>query len=122
MTTALKERDLKTEVLAILEGHKGWENAIKGKRIAEMLDYKYDRAIQQAIEDLIDEGHVIASSCSNNRLTGQKMGYYIPITWQQEHDYKHQLRSRAIGNFKRYRRFKIACANRIECAQKVRMF
>jgi hypothetical protein len=122
MTIAtLSTTDLKTRVLAILEHHQGWEHAIKSMAIAAELDMRDDRAVQIAIEYLIEHGHVIAASVKESRKTGQCMGYYIPVTPEQEYDYKHQLRSRALGNFHRYKNFKIACARRREQGEQVRL-
>ena len=103
---------LKTQVLNLIEQHRGWENAIKSGVIAELFGYKDDRVIQIAVENLIAEGNVIAASVKQDAKTGQVMGYYVPVNDEQEQDYKHQLRGRAIGNYIRYRNFKRACAAR----------
>ena len=103
------QTDLKAQVLAVINEHQGWENAIKSQVIAEMFGYRNDRVIQMAVERLINEDkEVIAASCKADKKTGQLMGYYIPVTDDQENDYIHQLRGRALGDFKRYRSFRIA--------------
>ena len=114
--------DLKQAVLDIIERHQGVANSIKGREIAAELGLSDDRVVQIAIEHLIGTGHVIAASVKADKRTGQRMGYFIPITYLEEEDYKHQLRSRAIGNFRRYKRFKTACANRRQQATAMRMF
>lgn len=107
-------QEMKERVLEIISRHEGWENAIKGPVIAEIVGVRDDRVIQIAIENLVGEGHVIAASVKEDKKTGQKMGYYLVNTLEQEFDYKHQLRSRALGNFHRYKSFKRACALRAE--------
>ena len=103
---------LKTQVLNLIEQHRGWENAVKSAVLADEFGYRDDRVIQIVVENLIAAGHVIAASCKQDIKTGQQMGYYVPVNAQQEQDYKHQLRGRAIGNYIRYRNFKRACAAR----------
>ena len=106
------QASLKAQVLVLIEQHQGWEDAIKSGVIAELFGYKDDRVIQIAVENLIAEGNVIAASVKQDAKTGQVMGYYVPVNDEQEQDYKHQLRGRAIGNYIRYRNFKRACAAR----------
>ena len=99
------QASLKAQVLVLIEQHQGWEDAIKSGVIAELFGYKDDRVIQIAVENLIAEGNVIAASVKQDAKTGQVMGYYVPVNDEQEQDYKHQLRGRAIGNYIRYRKF-----------------
>lgn len=73
--------------------------------IARCLEMKDDRAVQYAIEELIESGVPVCSSCS------QPMGYFLPETREEAENYKHQLRSRAIGNFHRYKNFKKSFQN-----------
>lgn len=98
--------DLCRRVLAILQGHDGKQNAIKGREIAARLGMRSDRAVQLAILFLIEDGEAIASSCSADEETGALMGYYYPITEAEAQDYIQQLRGRALGDYHRYKKFK----------------
>jgi len=100
--TIRAEFELKDEVLAVLSRHSGHRNAIKGMEIAHALELRDDRIIQQVILELIKEGYPICSACSS------PMGYFLPETQSEIEAYKHQLRSRALGDFYRYKYFKKA--------------
>ena len=84
-----------------LQNHKGHNNAIKGKLLASKIGID-DRALQTAIVELTDSGFPICSSCS------KPMGYFLPETVQEAEDFKHQMRSRALNDFRRYKKFKQA--------------
>ena len=117
----LVKAELKEQILNLLQGHRGQQNAIKGMALAGLCGLRDDRAIRMTIEELISDGFPIASSCSENKTTGVRMGYFLPITILEEYNYKHQLRSRAIGNFHRYKSFKIACERSHLQAEQVKM-
>ena len=95
-----------SRVLAVLYGHNGKANAIKGMEIAARLGLRSDRAVQLAILSLIEDGEAIASSCSEDEDTGARMGYYYPVTEDEAQDYIAQLRGRALGDYHRYKKFK----------------
>ena len=70
-----------------------------------LLILRDDSIIQYAIEELIEQGIPVCSSC------GHPLGYFLPETVEEAESYKHQLRGRALGNFHRYKHFKKAFQN-----------
>jgi hypothetical protein len=115
-TVTLPELALKTRVLAILEHHHGRANAIKGMEIAELVGLCDDRAVQQAIEELIiKDEQPIAASCR------KPMGYFMPETYEEARDYDRQLRSRLIGDNNRRVAFNRGFARRYEGMSRLRL-
>jgi hypothetical protein len=105
----------KSRVLAIIRQHQGHDHAIRAMDLARELGLTDDRKVQLAIEDLIEEGTPVCSSCSH------PMGYYLPVSAEEAEEYKRQLRSRAIGNYHRYKNFKVAFGTWFNGAQQRRL-
>lgn len=106
MPTLVKtDNSLKLRVLAILERRYGKRNAIKGMEIAGLLGLSDDRAVQQAILEITQDGTPVCSSCA------RPMGYFIPETKEEAAAYFQQITGRAIENFKRRKIFKKAFQN-----------
>ncbi|MCK9369921.1 helix-turn-helix domain-containing protein [Candidatus Dojkabacteria bacterium] len=68
--------DLKQSVLQILLNHKGKENAITGKNLAQRLNQKDTRKIRLLIEELIEEGYAICST------PHPPHGYFLAVSYQ----------------------------------------
>jgi len=100
--TVAEERDLPTEIMAILERHKGIGNAITGIQIARRFGYCNDHKVRLAIQQLIADGKPIAASVS------EPVGYYLVQTRAEAEAYEAVLHSRAIKTFERLRDFRRA--------------
>jgi hypothetical protein len=93
---------MKGELRSILLRHEGREQAITGKQLADLLGYKDDRVIREAIAELINEGLPVAASCSGS------MGYFVVNNRQESDEYAQSLKSRLIADAIRRRNFRRA--------------
>ncbi len=75
---------LKAEFLKILARHHGAAKAIQVSDVTLLLGLELtesnERLVRQLKRDLVDEGHLIASSC------GKRPGYFIPVTAEEMHE------------------------------------
>jgi hypothetical protein len=68
--------DLKSSILNILLSHKGKENAIIGKNLAQRLNQRDTRKIRLLIEELIADGYAICST------PHPPHGYFLAVSYQ----------------------------------------
>lgn len=111
--TALRMAPTRADVLRILNGHVGRENAIKANELAYALGQNDDRHIRQLIRALLKDGYPIAASNT------EPMGYYIVANRVKAEEYLAVLRSRLIEDALRRRDFKKAAANWFEPARQM---
>jgi hypothetical protein len=89
---------LKSDLLTILKRHRGAASAIQVCDLTVMLGFELtdsnERIVRQLKRDLVDEGHLIASSC------GKQPGYFIPVTAEEINEplrnYTARLKSLAV--------------------------
>ena len=106
--------DLKSQLKAILERHKGRGMAITSRELSDLTGQP-DRAIRLAIEDLLDEGMPICAS------TKRPAGYFIVSTLQEKTEYEQTMKSRIIGNAHRLKLFKRSAAHYLRPAEQARL-
>jgi len=94
-----------TDVLGILQLHRGKANAITGKELARLLGYTDDRGIRAEIRGLIARGHPIAST------NQPPYGFYMAESIDEAEHYLNSLKSRLIEDAYRRRDFKKAYAS-----------
>jgi predicted DNA-binding transcriptional regulator YafY len=91
-----------SDLLAILQIHRGKAGAITGKELAQVMGEQNDRLIRKEIRDLIADGFPIASS------TEKPYGYFMAETPQEVEQYLKQLKGRLVEDAYRRRDFKKA--------------
>ena len=86
-------------LLSFIKNHcKGHENAKTGAYLRVMFNYSNIREVQETIEILRHEGHVILS----NDGEGVK-GYFIPTSFKEGLPYLSSIRSRGMKTLQTYR-------------------
>src|SRR4030042_46578 len=94
-----------SDLLAILQLHRGKQKAITGKDLAAILGEPNDRPIRREIRELIAAGHPIASS------TEKPYGYSLVETQDEANEYLASLKGRLVEDAYRRKDFKAASAN-----------
>ncbi len=86
---------LKAELLRILDRHRGASTAIQVCDLTLALGFELteanERIVRQLKRDLVDEGHLIASSC------GKRPGYFIPETAEEMKEPLRNYKARALS-------------------------
>ena len=96
--------DLKLQIKLILGRHEGRGSAITGRALAQMLGYKDDRAIRQAIRELRADHFPVLSA------TDSPAGYFLPLNQGEVTDCLEQNKSRLIEDAKVIRDIKLGAA------------
>jgi len=94
-----------SNLLTVLQLHRGKARAITGKELAQVMGAPDDRLIRKEIRELIAEGNPIASS------TEKPYGYFLVETQDEADDYLGSLKGRLVEDAYRRRDFKAASAN-----------
>jgi hypothetical protein len=94
----MDEAILKNDLLRVLERHRGASQAIQvGDLVLALgldLTSTHERMVRRWKRELVDEGHLIASSC------GKCPGYFVPVRKEEMaeplRNYKARLKSLAV--------------------------